>query len=249
MVVPCDTIQTEDSLSARGKGVQTLRVVTGEDLPMGDDVLEFRLLYQGLLLGASRNDTRVDMKHRMRLQFHKQLMRLWDTKFPLKARKERQFIRQPINLTSHANPEDAFVSYHKTLADKFSYHGYSFIPIVTDDLFLTCSLEILFLRPEEHSLLVEGGDIDNRIKTVFDALRMPTVAETSDLKGKYPPTPDTTPMYCLMQDDKLVAEIKVTADQLLLLPESRELNANDVFLVVQVRVKPTRLTNGNLDFA
>jgi hypothetical protein len=51
-----------------------------------------------------------------------------------------------------------------------------------------------------------------------------------------------------MEDDKLVSEIKVTADHLLLLPGAAELNANDVFMVVYVKVKPISARIGSLDF-
>lgn len=212
-------------------------------------MLEFRLLYQGELLGASRDNKRPEEKHKIRQEFHRQLKRLWITKHPLRDRMVPSIPRGPLNAINSPTPEGGFISYHELLAQKFSYFGYSFIPIVTEDLFLTCSLDILFLRPEEPSLLIEGGDIDNRVKTIFDSLRMPTNGEASALKGKFPPNEDEKPMYCLLRDDKLVSEVKVTADHLLLLPGSKELEANDVFLVVHVKVKPTRLTNGNLDFA
>jgi len=204
-------------------------------------VLEFRLLYQGSLLAASR-ETHPENKHALRREFHKQLKMLWSSKSPLKER-----LKQPI--VKDFAKEPYFTDRRSVLAEKFSYHGYSFVPIVTGDLFLTCSLDILFLRPEEPSLLLRGGDIDNRIKTVFDALRIPTVEEAAGLKEKYPPIDDEKPMYCLMQDDKLVSEVKVVADYLLLLPNSFELKKNDVFLVVHVRVKPIKLVAGNIDFA
>jgi hypothetical protein len=45
------------------------------------------------------------------------------------------------------------------------------------------------------------------------------------------------PIFCLLQDDRLISEIKVTADQLLLLPKETTVTANDVFLVVNVSVE------------
>jgi hypothetical protein len=155
----------------------------------------------------------------------------------------------PLNVAYRSKPEDAFTSYDKTVADKFTYHGYSFLPIVTDELFLRCALEILFLRPEDTNMILQMGDIDGRIKTIFDSLRMPKVEEASQLENTFPPTEDEKPMYCLLQDDKLVSEVKVTTDQLLLLPGAAELKVNDSFLVINVKVKPTRLCYGNLDFA
>ena len=49
--------------------------------------------------------------------------------------------------------------------------GKSFSCVVNAKNFLVASLDIMFLRPEEPGLLVtQGGDIDNRMKTLLDAL-------------------------------------------------------------------------------
>lgn len=211
-------------------------------------MLEFKLLYQGQLLGASRDDKRPHHKHELRKEFHKQLKRLWTTKSPLKERTLSN-IPRALDAAYYSKPEDAFISYSKTVADKFTYHGYSFLPVISDELFLTCSIEILFLRPEESRMIFQMGDIDGRIKTIFDSLRMPSVQEASQLKNEFPPTDDEKPMYCLLEDDKLISEVRLATDQLLLLPGTSELKATDSFLVITVKVKPTRLCYGNLDFA
>jgi hypothetical protein len=39
--------------------------------------MEFRLTYEGKLMGASRNNMRASHKHELRRVFHKQLLRLW----------------------------------------------------------------------------------------------------------------------------------------------------------------------------
>ena len=50
----------------------------------------------------------------------------------------------------------------------------SFKPLVRRSLSLACALDILFLRHEErYNLMRQGGDLDGRIKTLFDALKMP----------------------------------------------------------------------------
>src|ERR1700722_19568889 len=41
--------------------------------------MQFRLLYSGRLLGASRTNTRASLKQEIRLEFHPQLKRLWTT--------------------------------------------------------------------------------------------------------------------------------------------------------------------------
>ncbi|MCA1626043.1 MAG: hypothetical protein LC768_07980 [Acidobacteria bacterium] len=60
------------------------------------------------------------------------------------------------------------------MARQYSRFGYRFVPLVSRDNFMICGLDILFLRRENPGdLILRGGDIDNRIKTLLDALRMP----------------------------------------------------------------------------
>jgi hypothetical protein len=62
------------------------------------------------------------------------------------------------------------------LAQRFQSNGYRFIPLVTNDLSVACGIDILFLRPGHFGQVLQSGDTDNRLKTLFDALRMPTDA-------------------------------------------------------------------------
>ncbi len=56
--------------------------------------------------------------------------------------------------------------------------------------------------------------------------------------GGIGPQTDETPFYCLLEDDKLISEVRVTTDQLLLLPEHHDLKPNDAMLVIRVLLKP-----------
>ncbi len=79
-------------------------------------------------------------------------------------------------------------------------------------------------------MIIQGGDLDNRIKTVFDALRIPKGLEEMDGKVQ------EEPIYCLLEDDRLISEFRVRSDSLLLLPEETVASPNDVFLVIDVRL-------------
>jgi hypothetical protein len=60
------------------------------------------------------------------------------------------------------------------LASKHALYGWNFVPLVTAELSLLCNLEILMLRRVDPGKLIQSsGDIDNRIKTLFDALQIP----------------------------------------------------------------------------
>jgi len=223
---------------------------TGERVE-GEQIVEFRLLYSGQLLGASRNDTRASLKHEIRREFHPQLRRLWASNDSLKdmARymcnywwpkhpsDEEELRRQGY---SEQNPKawtDAEIQHFGLchLAEEWERFGCGFIPLITEKMCIRCALDILFLRPEEPGMLVHGGDLDNRVKTVFDALRLPKSLD--ELAGQKPQS-DENPMYCLLEDDKLISEIRVVTDHLLLLPRERLTGANDVFLVIHVKLEP-----------
>lgn len=51
------------------------------------------------------------------------------------------------------------------------------------------------------------GDIDNRLKTLFDALRLPN--QTNELVGYDNPAPDENPFFCLLEDDSLITHVSV----------------------------------------
>ena len=84
------------------------------------------------------------------------------------------------------------------LAAKYSLDGWNFVPFVTEELNLICGLDILFLRPSAPGQLVSGGDLDNRLKTLFDALRIPEASER--YADRVPDDPDEKPARCLCHD-------------------------------------------------
>jgi hypothetical protein len=101
---------------------------------------------------------------------------------------------------------------------------------------------ILFLRPEEPGLLINSGDLDARLKTVFDALRMPANLDETGGEG---PAEKENPFFVLLEDDKLVTEVRMTTDKLLFPYKT----ANDALLVIHVKLKPTRPVPNDWVFA
>ena len=69
-----------------------------------------------------------------------------------------------------------------------------------------------------------------------------------DETGGQGPQDGEEPFYVLLEDDKLISEVRVTTDQLLLLPKERELNQNDAFLVIHVKLLPTYPSPNNWAF-
>jgi hypothetical protein len=193
--------------------------------------VEFRLLYEGQL-GADRRPAE---KHAIRRSFHPQLRHLWKIKKNLQELAER---RSTHYLVSNQDPRPTTQVERigigiKEMGRYWSRAGFQLVPLVTRERELRCSLDILLLRPEEDRFIFTSGDIDGRLKTLFDALRMP---DNERETGGAVPGEDETPLFCLLEDDRLISEVRVNTDQLLLLPRQKELHANDSFVVIHVKI-------------
>jgi hypothetical protein len=121
------------------------------------------------------------------------------------------------------------------------------VALVREKLNLVCDLDILFLRRENPGqLIVGGGDLDNRIKVLFDALRIPQ--DENEIRGLSPQDDDEHLTFiCLTEDDKLITGFRLTTDRLLE-PASSEAAQNDVRLIINVEVKATNLTPENMAY-
>lgn len=143
-----------------------------------------------------------------------------------------------------SNSKGEAILYLERLAENFNGNGYHFAPLVTTELALFCGLDILFLRPDPPGSLIKSGDIDNRLKTLFDALRMPVGAQET---GSDAPTNGEDPFFVLMEDDRLVSKIALETD-MLLQPVGDVPNPNDCRLVITVNIRPISTNVHNLDF-
>jgi hypothetical protein len=134
------------------------------------------------------------------------------------------------------------------IADKYKRCGYRFVPLATSttpNLTILVGVEILFLRQGEPGTLMKSGDIDGRLKTLFDALRMPS--SQGELGGYDTPSDGEDPFFVLMEDDKLLSHVSVETDTLLqpTPTANAEIKPNDARLVITVSVRPHRV---HLDF-
>jgi hypothetical protein len=97
-------------------------------------------------------------------------------------------------------------------------------------------LDIVMLRPEPSGAIVTGGgDIDNRLKTLLDALRMPgNVDELPDHLGKSEASENPAQRFlCLLEDDRLVTGISVRTHELL----EPGMRPPAVVLIIHVRAR------------
>jgi hypothetical protein len=188
-------------------------------LALGDEV-NFRLTYSGPLKSASQSSTRRIEKNAMRLVFDKQLQQMFT---------EDELLNQPFE---SRDPE-----FQKHRRGVISYW-----PIVRKSMHMVCDLDILFLRQGIPGRVISAdGDLDNRVKVLFDALRIPT--DENEVRGLHK---EPQGILCLLEDDALITGFRVTSDQLLEPPEL--VSRHDVKLIINVEIKLTKITKENLGY-
>ena len=113
--------------------------------------------------------------------------------------------------------------------------GHVFAPLVCKPLHPLAEIDILMLRPElPGGIVTSGGDIDNRLKTLFDALRVPGVPQ--EIASDTSPSSANEPHFTLLEDDALIARINVETDRLLAAPDPSQ-----VRLIIRVNIRASRV--------
>lgn len=184
--------------------------------------MEFTLFYNGNLKanGNARH------KQEIRRHFHSQLKNLWK-QIPLDSYSEKW-----LNLKGEGGAESIITSVGK----------FKFAPLVNEGYHLIAELNIMLLRPEPPgSIITQGGDIDNRLKTLFDALRMPKINE---IPSGDAPKDEEIPFHCLLEDDNLITKVSVKTDRLL----DASQYPSDIILTIHVTTRNVLTTYGNIGF-
>ena len=101
------------------------------------------------------------------------------------------------------------------------------------------------LQPGDPGTVIHGygGDLDNRLKTLFDSLGIPEANQLAGMPTLDPTTTDTTTTYVLLEDDSRVTRLEVKTEKLL-----RPGPADQVRVVMAVTVRPTKVTPENSIF-
>ncbi|MCL1891975.1 MAG: hypothetical protein FWF97_01615 [Alphaproteobacteria bacterium] len=185
--------------------------------------MKFKLLYFGEL----RTNPKKRSQHiaNIRMQFHPQLKKLVEN--------------------SPWNNMQKYMMPGATKSPISTRHvgGIDWNPIITPNLKLLAELDVLLMHPQIVGL--GRTDIDNRMKTLLDALRSP---QNEHEIGENTPK-NMGPIYTLLDDDHLVTKISVNTSHLLA-PQmlGTRLQADDgeekVFLLIDVNV---RVEEGNLE--
>jgi hypothetical protein len=200
--------------------------------------MKFTLRYRGVLPPASGREKRVPQKQQLRREFHAQLSELW--------RQETVLLHYAKFGLPEAMLDHRRIVLPANFSADFSMHcavpvgPFKFVPLVTRVNGLGCRLSIKFLRHGHAGEMVgEDGDLDNRLKVLFDSLRMPLSPEemppaSEPIEGDY--------FYCLLEDDCLITGYSIRSGRLLT-PEKRR---SDVDLLIDVDVRTLTPNDMNL---
>lgn len=212
--------------------------------PYGLPIMKFALTFEGDL----KSNRGKDDKWAIRKQFDPQLRELWRINPALQNVKRNRIVPAKSGFFS--------IELHHSVEDKREIQptgeketidlcapiirgDRQFLPVVRETHALCCFLKILFMRREEPGHVYQGGDIDNRLKTLFDALSVPNVDQIVADTGF------ADPIHCLLEDDKLITGFAVETQRLLSKPGESE---HYVHLVIEVDVRVTQARSYNTYF-
>jgi hypothetical protein len=209
--------------------------------------MQFHLVFSGRLSASGNSSKKSEEIRDIRDKLHPQLALLWETSPALRRLRNTAIVaKDPAQFLGCAtspfeierDPQYPIQDGHVDLCEPITRNGKTYKPLVRKSLDLNCHLKILFLRQEDPgSLVLQGGDLDNRIKTLCDALTMPNV----DMAARYEQQHD--PICCLLESDTLISGFDVQTDRLLF-PESQF--PNEVHLTINVTLKVLKVGEWNI---
>ncbi|HEY9158669.1 hypothetical protein [Candidatus Binatus sp.] len=180
-------------------------------LELERDNVKFRLRYDGPLPSASRRDTRCKEKNQIRWRLHHQLATVVT---------QVDFSRVFTHTDKSGLP---------TFVNK-RFKGYGFMALISTADVLVCDLSIQLERRDfVGGILKPEGDLDNRLKTLLDALRLP-----QDENEVMPPDDPAQKKncLCLLEDDSLITGLNIQA-----ITSLEDLPKGNVRLSIDVELK------------
>ncbi len=187
--------------------------------------MELTLFYRGEL-GSNKG---AKQKQKLRQTFHQQLSMFWE-QTPLKSMRwlweqEHKLYKSHCDITKHVG-------------------DYKFIPIVNKSLCTVADINIELLRSEPPGTTkTQSGDLDNRVKTLLDALRSPKII--NELPKDSHPESNETPFFCLLEDDDLIHRFSVTSRRWL----EPNISSREVILVINIKTSITNVMTYNESFS
>ena len=218
------------------------------------ELMIFTLTHEGDLPSTGNHPKPADVMV-IRNGFHGQLADLWDTHVVMRQLRHTartipwygsymgsgKAVWPPARLSEYKDPVPPLKEGQTDFCAPIQKGtAVAYVPLVRESLYLTCALDIHFLRyGDPGALVTQGGDLDGRLKALFDALRMPNEAE--ERAG----TPAADPCYCLLESDTLISDLSVKTGRLLGRDADPRKRPHLARLTIDVTVKVLRVMEQN----
>jgi hypothetical protein len=187
------------------KQIAQLRIEIAKEAEM-----RFSLKYQGELLAAKRKDNRSQNKNQLRWHFSEQLEQLL---------KRGDFSRIPKFESVSKTGKGIRIDFSKVPEWKH-FNDAEYLAIVDRSMNVGVTLDIEIERHEPPGSLFQhggdhSGDLDNRLKTLFDGLRSPHDASEAISYSKSFPARENLDKekercVCLLEDDGVITGFRVS---------------------------------------
>jgi hypothetical protein len=233
------------------------------------DAMTLRLVYFGPIRPHGRGKNIASHVHFIRRQFHRQLREFWrrsealnhclltidefnnGVMRPLDATRPNWMSSPPLDIDGGGAVSqvrmpllDAVLARHS--ANCMNSKGYRWVPLTLSQYSVSCEIDMLmlFTSPEQAGPK-NFGDLDNRVKTVIDALKQPDPDSISHCPA---PGKGDDPFFVLYNDDKVVSKLTVETDNLYR-PRMTHHQEKPILLTVNVTLRPYNVNMFNLMFA
>lgn len=111
--------------------------------------------------------------------------------------------------------------------------GAKYLPLISSETKLYCHLEIEYYTKNEMRFVFADGDIDNRVKTLFDGLRAPSSPQEKTYEN------NNDIYYTMLEDDKLIKGLSIKSYQIF--------TDEDDFYIITLIPKKENVTYENLE--
>lgn len=207
-----------------------------ENVPTPFAFMRFRLTYQGPLPPVQSGNRRAKEKWLIRRQINSQLADLYKQEHILSGKPT--FIMWTGLSANESNAPLETPDKPRSIP----HTDREFIPLVRTSMDMACDLDITLLLPGPlGSVVTKDGDLDNRLNTLFDGLKMPQPSDIGSAEGSI-----DQPFYCLTDDDALITSLTVRTDRYLAAPTAIEHSA---IALIDVTIRVLKITPTNYRFA
>lgn len=179
----------------------------------------FTLMYDGPLL-ASGNDPPVRSESKLK--------NIWAIRDRLEPQLERVYETSPVFRGAGASATRAAAMY---VRQPIVRNGFKFGALIRPSMGLGCELDIkMLVNHEPGSVITQAGDLDNRLKTLIDALRVP---KDNEFRGRTMTQGDDEFFPCLLEDDAAITKVCIASERWLAAGNRAE---NEVHLTVGAKI-------------